>query len=170
MAAMRGECGVGFALTSLTPTGQQWASYQWNSPNHSQIPGPYPVYMSSGPGQYRLNVVDHQGCTGTAYLTLACKKSNGFDAEREPAGLKIYPNPFKQTVNISFSLSDDNEGRLDIYNTLGQKVETLIQGTLEGGTDYKYTFDGSDLNAGLYFARLSLDDGKVITKKMTLLK
>jgi hypothetical protein len=83
-----------------------------------------------------------------------------------------YPNPFNPVTNISFALPGKSNVSLDIYNLVGQKVMTLVQGSLEEGT-YKYSVDGSNLSSGIYIYSLSTsgDNGSsVITRKMTLLK
>ena len=84
-----------------------------------------------------------------------------------------YPNPFNPVTNISFALPSKSNVSLEIYNQVGQKVMTLVQGSLEEGT-YNYTVDASNLSSGIYIYSLSSsgDNGlsSVITRKMTLLK
>ncbi len=84
-----------------------------------------------------------------------------------------YPNPFNPVTNISFALPNKSNVSLDVYNLVGQKVMTLVQGNLEEGT-YNYTVDASNLSSGVYVYSLSSVDvngiASVISKKMTLLK
>ncbi|MDO8548776.1 MAG: T9SS type A sorting domain-containing protein [Ignavibacteria bacterium] len=84
-----------------------------------------------------------------------------------------YPNPFNPVTNISFALPSKSNVSLEIYNLVGQKVMTLVQGNLEKGP-YSYTVDASNLSSGIYIYSLSAtgDNGiaSVITRKMTLLK
>jgi hypothetical protein len=84
-----------------------------------------------------------------------------------------YPNPFNPVTNISFALPGKSNVSLEIYNLVGQKVMTLVQGSLEEGT-YNYSVDASNLSSGIYIYSLSTisDNGisSVISKKMTLLK
>ena len=83
-----------------------------------------------------------------------------------------YPNPFNPVTNISFALPIKSNVSLEIYNLIGQKVMTVVQGSFEEGT-YSYTVDASNLSSGIYVYTLSVsgDDGSsVISHKMTLLK
>ena len=58
--------------------------------------------------------------------------------------------------------------RLEIYNLIGQKVETLINEEKSAGT-YEVTWDAANLPSGVYFYQLK-DGNYVETKKMILLR
>jgi len=87
---------------------------------------------------------------------------------QEPALIGNYPNPFNPTTQISFSLPEAADVRLEIYNITGQKVATLTAGRLEAG-HHSIEWDGSDVASGVYLYRLEAGDF-VDTKKMVLLK
>jgi hypothetical protein len=79
-----------------------------------------------------------------------------------------YPNPFNPTTNINFSVAKASNVKLIIYNILGQRVATLINGYMSAGT-YTYRFDASNLASGIYL--YSLEAGSYrMNKKMVLLK
>ena len=44
--------------------------------------------------------------------------------------------------------------KLEIFNSIGEKLLTLINENLESG-NYKFTFDGSSLPSGLYYYKLT---------------
>ncbi len=79
-----------------------------------------------------------------------------------------HPNPFNPVTNINFSLSDACNVSLEIYNIMGQKVETLINDLREAG-EYSIEWDGSSYASGVYFYRLRAGEFTE-TRKMTLLK
>jgi hypothetical protein len=58
--------------------------------------------------------------------------------------------------------------RLTIYNTIGEKVTTLVSERLSPGS-YSYGWDASSLASGIYLYRLEAGE-YVETKKMILLK
>jgi len=79
-----------------------------------------------------------------------------------------YPNPFNPVTEIKYGLPKDCAVKLTIYNTLGQKVASLVDGHQKAG--YKTaTWDAGSLSSGIYFYRLQAGDF-VQTKKMVLLK
>lgn len=79
-----------------------------------------------------------------------------------------YPNPFNSSTIISFEVSEHSYVRLEIANSLGQRVAELVNGHLDNGY-YSYPFSSDDLSSGTYFYRL-LFNGQVFTKKMLVLK
>ena len=79
-----------------------------------------------------------------------------------------YPNPFNPQTEISFSLPAACQVTLDVYNIMGQRVATLVDGQLDAG-EHTVTFDGRDAASGVYFYRLSTSEF-TDTQKMVLLK
>lgn len=84
-----------------------------------------------------------------------------------------FPNPFNPTTNISFSVPVDVEVTLEVYNMLGQKVATLVDGRLPAGNHTVSwngkTESGQSAATGVYFYRLRSDDFSQ-TRKMVLIK
>ncbi|MBC8384090.1 MAG: carboxypeptidase regulatory-like domain-containing protein, partial [Candidatus Cloacimonetes bacterium] len=64
------------------------------------------------------------------------------------------PNPFKDQTTISFSLKENSDVQIDIYNIRGQFVKTLIDAKKDRGF-YNIVWDGKDndnrpVSAGVY--------------------
>ncbi len=86
-----------------------------------------------------------------------------------------YPNPFNPTTTISYSVSANKSDRtkLIVYNTLGQKVKTLVD-KVESVGHYTVIWDGRDetgttVASGVYLYRLEIGKNQE-SKKMMLLK
>ncbi len=79
-----------------------------------------------------------------------------------------YPNPFNPSTTIGFSIQNESNVKLNIYNALGQKVTTLVNRNLQAG-NHNYQFDASNLSSGVYFYELKVGTQSSI-KKMNLLK
>ncbi len=79
-----------------------------------------------------------------------------------------YPNPFNPTTVIAYTLPEASTVDLTVFNLLGQKVVTLVNGFKPAGT-YQVDFDAKGLPSGIYFYRL-VTKNNVATKKMMLLK
>ncbi len=95
------------------------------------------------------------------------------DLPKEFALRQNYPNPFNPTTEIKFDLPATSHVNLQIFNVLGQKVKTLVDGEMEAG--YRsVTWNGTDNNgksvsSGVYFYKLDAGE-HVFTKKMMMLK
>lgn len=82
--------------------------------------------------------------------------------------LRAYPNPFSESATIEFSLSQDEDITLEVYNIHGQRVANLLDQPLAAGV-HSVDFNGAELNSGIYLYRLTtkstVKDGKLILNK-----
>ena len=83
-----------------------------------------------------------------------------------------YPNPLNPETTIEFSVPADGHVKVDVYNTAGQLVSSLVDKNLSAGS-YKTTWDAMTQNgqasSGVYFYRMEAGDF-TDTRSMTLLK
>ncbi len=79
-----------------------------------------------------------------------------------------YPNPFNPTTTINYALPKTSNVILSVYNTLGQKIKTLVNST-EAPGNYNVTFNGANLPSGIYFYHIQAGGYSAI-KKLVLLK
>ena len=80
-----------------------------------------------------------------------------------------YPNPFNPVTTINYSLTQAGYVSLNIYDTKGRLVETLVDGIRSADT-YRHTWNADNVASGVYFYRLAIDNVTVDTKRMLLLK
>ncbi len=90
-----------------------------------------------------------------------------------------YPNPFNPTTTFTFGVPQSSYVTLDVYNLLGQKVASLINGVLDAGyheTVLSHAELTTGSTSGVYFYRLQaidLTNSKILftqTKKLILMK
>ena len=75
------------------------------------------------------------------------------------------PNPFRASTAIRFALPAASHVRLEVFDALGRRVATLVDGPLEAGPHTR-TWDGDAAGSGLYVVRL-VADGQTFTRTMT---
>ena len=79
-----------------------------------------------------------------------------------------YPNPFNPTTQISFALPKPENVTIKVYNTLGQRVATLINKRLKAG-NHEVEFNPQNLSSGIYFYRIEAGEFQDV-KKMILIR
>jgi photosystem II stability/assembly factor-like uncharacterized protein len=92
---------------------------------------------------------------------------------REFGLLQNYPNPFNPTTTMSYSLPSQQQVRLNIFNTLGQQIATLVNEIQQAGR-HTLQWNGTDDNgnrvaSGIYLYRLEAGRYRE-TKKMLLVR
>ena len=122
------------------------------------------LWISSFDGMYRWHRPD---------LPTAIESSS---MPGEPRSFQLeqnYPNPFNHATHIGFTLKRPSAVSLQVFNTRGQLVATLAEGTWPAGT-YQTAWDGRDaqgqaVSSGVYIVRLDAGGWRA-TRKMVLLQ
>ncbi len=136
-------------------------------------------------GTFNLDIKERTGDSLTiceSKLSILCQVDTPLDAEDEfaqsplPSECTLYPNfpnPFNPNTTIAFGLPKSTFVQLDIFNSVGQHIKTLVSSMRPAGI-YSEDWNGCDdrgnrVGSGIYFYRLKVE-GTVETRKMILLK
>ncbi|UCD37261.1 MAG: T9SS type A sorting domain-containing protein [Fidelibacterota bacterium] len=79
-----------------------------------------------------------------------------------------YPNPFNAATRLTFELSTAAQVRLEIFNLLGEHLQTLDSQRLSAGR-YVYHWEPQGLGSGIYLCRLAVN-GRADIIRMLYLK
>jgi len=123
-------------------------------------------------------VTQANGTIGTVQepLALAATYAEYVTAGSLPTSYSLsqnYPNPFNAGTVIGYALTDPGEVTLEVFDVLGRRVVTLVNGFQEAGS-YQINWDGRTesgerIASGVYMYRLTA--GTVVaTRKMVVLK
>ena len=82
-------------------------------------------------------------------------------------GLKSYPNPFTDVLQVQTSLEESKYMRVSVYDLLGKEIRILAEGDFDAGV-YHFELDGGELTTGTYVIRAIFNDEQVI-QKVTLI-
>ncbi len=148
----------------------------------------YDGVLYSAEATYVLNVVNARivgGVAGSSFnngsiISLNPSSAGGPGVSREGGPTAIeelplevttfgnFPNPFQGTTNISFELSGQMTVTLEVYDMLGRKVASLVNGEALNGKQV-VQWNGGEAN-GQYIARLTATaaNGTVIAKTISL--
>jgi len=87
--------------------------------------------------------------------------------------LRAFPNPFKESVTITYRLPELATITLQIYNTQGQLIQSFENREKQAGS-HKLEWNGKGVPSGVYYCRLNgkTNQGKEIRSeiKMVLIK
>jgi hypothetical protein len=119
--------------------------------------------VASGNYTYRLKQIDFNG---------TFEYSDAVEVEvTAPLEFTLeqnYPNPFNPGTVIKYSIPENGFVTLVVYNLLGEKVASLVNGVQDAGR-YEISFDASNLASGIYVYSLKSGSFNSV-KKMLLMK
>jgi hypothetical protein len=79
-----------------------------------------------------------------------------------------FPNPFNPTTSISFSIPEQSQTSLKVYDIKGNLISTLLNQTLNVG-HHQIEWNGENLSSGTYFIRINSGEFSDV-KKVVLVK
>ena len=74
-----------------------------------------------------------------------------------------YPNPFNASTVVPLQLPHSGHVKVDVYNVMGQKVSSLVDGIRQAG-QHRLLLNASHLASGTYFVKASQDHQTAIRK------
>ena len=82
--------------------------------------------------------------------------------------VNLYPNPFNPILTIQYNLDFEQDVSINIYNILGQKVNTLLNQKMPAGY-HSINWNGKSnngtlLGSGIYFVQVSTDTQSYVRK------
>ena len=93
-----------------------------------------------------------------------------YSSER-PSRIRLeqnYPNPFNPATTIRFTLPEQKQVTLEVFDVTGRHVETLVDESLSAG-EHSRTFNAENLSSGIYLYRLQAG-GESFTRRMMFVK
>ncbi len=125
------------------------------------------IYTDIGLTNQRIAITENQGITGLQ----ADKPNETLLRDFELA--QNFPNPFNPVTTIRYKVgaygNTPQQVDLSIYNVLGQWVATLISEKQTTGS-YSVQWDASGFASGVYFYKLTTEQGFLKTRKLVLLR
>lgn len=120
--------------------------------------------LEPGLHRFRLRQVDFDGTVSYSPVVEAASGVPDQLALR-PA----YPNPFRTSTALQFTVPSAGDVTLTVYDALGRHVVDLYSGMAQAGQTYQATFDAQPFGAGTYFAILQHPTGQTV-EQLTVLR
>ncbi len=163
---------IGDELTHTSPkepvSGAVTFEFKFKAPD---TPGPITIYAVG-------NSVNSNGSTsGDAWNfapdfkidVVTFVENKGNEIPKTFTVYQNYPNPFNPATQIVFDLPENGNVKVEIFNSLGEKITTLYDGFMSAGFGKVIRFDAVDLPSGVYFYSLTTSKFSSV-KKMVLVK
>ena len=123
----------------------------------------YNIRTPRDPGEHQLAITlsDYYGNTKTIYKDIYVNPCHDLAVdENDNILLSVYPNPATEYINIA----GENIAGIEICNLLGEVVYEMQQ------CNGNNVISTNGMGAGSYFVRVRMENGKVVTKKIVVMK
>ncbi|PEN05723.1 hypothetical protein CRI93_11480 [Longimonas halophila] len=112
--------------------------------------------------RYRLRQIDTDGTESFSEAVTIVRQVT--EAELLPT----YPNPARGQATVRFAVPERQDVRIDLYDLLGRRVQTVVDTGAEGRTEAQ--LDVSGLASGTYFLRMQTEAGPIDTQRVTVVR
>lgn len=120
--------------------------------------------LSAGHYTFRLRQVDLDGTAEySSEVTVQVRPNRALDLS------SATPNPFQEQTRFTLSVSERQDVRVDVFNTLGQRVAVLHDGPVAAGSVQSLTLESSDLSSGVYFVR-GQSESHSVTRRIEIVR
>ncbi|MFH1050515.1 MAG: T9SS type A sorting domain-containing protein [bacterium] len=143
-------------------------SYQWYKDNDLIENAINQNYEPDSTGYYTVIITGENGCKSKMSLPYYFDITDIHDFAGEPQMLRIYPNPTFDKINIEYSLNSSENVTLELYDILGNKIETFDYGFVGSGRHYEQ-IDMKNKPIGMYYLILKTSD-KVLNEKFGVMR
>ncbi|TVQ08684.1 MAG: T9SS C-terminal target domain-containing protein, partial [Bacteroidetes bacterium] len=128
------------------------------------------MHFGLQPGTYLVVVTDQNGCVWEMCVEIEIgEETTDFDliSDKDETPLSdgnfmatetkvsVYPNPFTTQATIEFTLTENSDVTLEIYNLVGERVAVIYNGHVNAFESHKHTFNAESLPNGIYIYRLT---------------
>jgi PKD repeat protein len=137
-----------------TSTGASTYSWDFGDGNSSSQNNPTHVYQFNGTYTVCLTSTSAAGCSD-----MICHTVNINTAVQEIeniSSISLYPNPLSNEATLEFSLAENAEVKVMLFDLTGNVVYSTVQKF--GAGSNKLMIDASEIPNGMYFTRIVTDN------------
>ncbi len=140
-----------------------------------ETPGRYGTYTAPSTEYYGVAIVNDNGVAGDYTLTVRTGVTGvGPDVPPLTRLMALSPNPGRGPVDIHFAMRETGLVSFQIFDMAGRAVAAIPVSRWQAGT-WNVQWDGRDtrghlLSAGIYFVQMSVNDRRVGTSRLALVR
>ena len=129
-----------------------------------------PLHRYPAVGKYNvtLRVINQFGCEKT-FTDSVQILTNSINNSEFSSGFKadVYPNPFKESFILEYSLTKPTTVEASIFDITGKEMATVLKNTQKPAGKHSETISAKDYNlkSGIYLLRINMN-GQVVTKRI----
>jgi hypothetical protein len=131
--------------------GAGFTSYQWNTGDTTRF------ITISATGRYFVTVMNDNKCSASDEIKVIVQEPTGVNDITGKSGISIYPNPFTTHITLSLDLLKDENVNVELFETSGKKVISLLNKKLNAGKQsLNFSTESHPLAKGMYILKITV--------------
>ncbi|MEI6766621.1 MAG: PKD domain-containing protein [Bacteroidota bacterium] len=161
---------VNNADVTFTNTSSNSTSFAWAFGDNTNTTVDNPVHTYGATGNYYVQLVAFNQCGSDTLLDTVTIITTSIDENNGNGALSIYPNPFDGNSNLVFTLQEDDNVSLEIFDVAGKRIAVLMENVnlRKGNYTYEITDDMVGKVQGVFLVRFTAGDKRTIEKLIHL--
>ncbi len=147
-------------LVSFTPTTAGITSYKWHftTTDSSSIQQAQHTFALKGIYAVTLTVTAEKGCSSSIVKNITIAKTTGLVNPFSSAyKLEVYPNPFKNNVEVTYETTEIADVKIGLYSITGSLIQDIYIGTQKSGMQQLHV-DLSERTLGMYLLKIEINN------------
>lgn len=160
------EC---YVFTMTDSYGDGLYASQWNDPaGNPYIDGVASIVSMDGFEEVGI-ILDYDGASEIEFTEFVAgmevTSASGISENDLTSSVNVFPNPFTNTTNLSFTSAKAGQASVVVYNLIGEKVVDMNLGHIAAGTQ-NFELDFASMEAGIYLVSLTAGN-EISTLRLT---
>ena len=146
-------------LVSNAQSGNQWYRYQEMIPGATE-----PEYIPVCSGDYSVFVIDPVTGCFSGQSNIIPYYFTGIYNEPNDQNIRIYPNPFRDFVTITYNLPEPGSVLISLYDEVGKEIMLLENNSQMDAGQHSMVMNGQLLDKGLYYIKVQTKNYSISRK------
>jgi hypothetical protein len=146
-------------LNSSAVAGNQWYINGAMIPDANQ-----PTYTPVSSGVFYVVVSDPISNCQSAPSNTVTIVMTGVGSQFSEHYVSIYPNPFYETLTVSYELPETSFVKISLYDVLGKESRVLTDVASASAGKYFFTLSGREMTQGMYYLTIRTNNYQIVRK------
>jgi len=140
-----------------------------NSPTVSNLIGTYnaanvPTVVDVVGTKAILRFVSNSSSTSTGWTLNYTTTLTGIENNLAEFKVGVFPNPFSNDANISYTLTENTKVKISLINILGETMGVYDKTEVAGNYNLPLSTISNNISQGIYFVNISFNDKSTLVK------
>lgn len=144
---------------NFTPVAAGISTYKWHftTSDSSSVQQAQHTFAANGTYAVTLTVTDASGCSSSVTKNIVITKTGLTDVFNSTYKLEVYPNPFKDQVQVNYITTERSEVKINMYDVTGRLVKEVFDAEQAAGSQ-QVQLNLGEYRSGVYLLKIQISN------------